>query len=222
MRGFRSWWKTRRTRPWNFIFTLILKPSPSSSARRAVSTRSGAGKTPTTGWEKERHLSWDDLQEAPNLSDRENYLILEAEGAGAYAGCHLDIDCFQRDQFDWYGEGDEMIVIDGEAWPPRLHGTGTEDYFNTAYCPDEEFCAPFHGITVNSGTADWRWKGKNSLYRFHIPDPVYFNQSIRVSIEHGHANSQSFDYSSTAYWYQTEPHLPFPALLPVQERLPRE
>jgi hypothetical protein len=42
-----------------------------------------------------------------------------------------------------------------------------------------------------------------------------------VTIEHGHANNLSNDYSSTAYWYQAEPHKPFPPLLPVEERLPR-
>jgi len=220
--GFSMMVENQADKPLEFYFYIDFETFPKFENETGYFHAQWRRENPTSGWEKEQHLDWDDLQEVPNLSDQENYLILEAEGTGTYVGCHLDIDCFQRDQFDWYGEGDEMIVIDGEGWPPRLHGTGTEDYFNTAYCPDEEFCTPFHGITVNSGTKDWRWKGKNSLYRFHIPDPVFFNESIRVSIEHGHANSQSFDYSSTAYWYQTEPHMPFPALLPVRERLPRE
>ena len=156
----------------------------------------------------------------PNLSDAENYVILEAKGKGQYVGCHMDVDCVTREKNDWYGEGDDMIVIDDEPWPPRLHGTGTEDYFNTAYCPKDEFCTPYHGVTVYSGTDDWPWKGKNSFYRFHIEDPIYFERSIRVSIEHGHANHLGNDYSSTAYWYQTEPHADFPALPAVEERLP--
>jgi hypothetical protein len=181
---------------------------------------------PTTGWgdpSRPFRQNRDYAQEVnltPNLRDEDNYLILEAEGKGHYVGCHLDIDCFAREKNDWYGEGDDMIIIDGEPWPPRLHGTGTEDYFNTAYCPKEEFCTPYHGITVYSGTEEWPWKGKNSLYRFHIEDPIYFERSIRVSIEHGHANNLSNDVSSTAYWYQTEPHKPLPPLLPVQARLP--
>lgn len=179
---------------------------------------------PTEGWLKEK-LGPDNYlriwAENPNLSDKDNYLILEAEGNGIYVGCNLNIDCFQRQGNDWYGEGDDMIVIDGEPWPPRLHGTGTEDYVCTAFGPSQEYCAPYHGITVNSGTAEWKWKGKNSMYRFHIEDPVRFEKSIRVSIEHGHANKLSNDYSSTAYWYQQEPHKPFPALLPVEARMPR-
>jgi hypothetical protein len=59
------------------------------------------------------------------------------------------------------------------------------------------------------------------MFRFHIEDPIMFQQSIRVTIEHGHANELSNDYSSTAYWYQTEPHKEFPPLLPAAERLPR-
>ena len=73
-----------------------------------------------------------------NLSDEENYLILEAEGAGQFIGCNLNINTFERAKKagNWYGEGDEMIFVDddneGKRWPPTLHGTGTEDYFNTA------------------------------------------------------------------------------------------
>ncbi|MBW0010642.1 MAG: DUF2961 domain-containing protein, partial [Pseudonocardiales bacterium] len=64
------------------------------------------------------------------------------------------------------------------------------------------------------------WSGQISLYRFHIEDPMPFERSIRVSIEHGHANKRSDDYSSVAYWYQAEPHLPFD-LDPVERRVPR-
>lgn len=178
----------------------------------------------TEGWLTER-LNNDNVAEIwarkPNLSDQDNYLILDAEGDGIYVGCNLNIDCYHRQGNDWYGEGDDMIVIDGEPWPPRLHGTGTEDYFCTAFGPTQEFSSPYHGITVNSGNPEWRWKGKNSMYRFHIEDPIRFRQSIRVSIEHGHANKLTNDYSSTAYWYQVEPHKPFPELLPVAARLPR-
>ncbi|MGD8457448.1 MAG: DUF2961 domain-containing protein [Anaerolineales bacterium] len=119
---------------------------------------------------------------------------------------------------NWYGEGDDMIFIDDDTWPPSLHGTGTEDYFGTAYCPAVKFDAPYQGLTLPGGP---NWSGKVSWYRFHIEDPIHFQKSIRVTIEHGHNNHRSDDYSSTAYWYQAEPHKPFPKLLPVVERLPR-
>lgn len=181
---------------------------------------------PTPGW-ADPALRWEDDHDAmrkawatPNLTGEGNYVILDAEGAGHYVGCHLDIDCFSRQANDWYGEGDDMIIIDGEPLP-RLYGTGTEDYVNTAFAPTQEYSAPYHGVILWQGTADWRWRGKNSVYRYHIEDPVFFEKSIRVTIEHGHANKLTNDYASTAYWYQTEPHKPFPPLLPVEQRLPR-
>ncbi len=151
-----------------------------------------------------------------NTDGKDNYVILEAEGRGKYVGCNLNIDVLERQANDWYGEGDDMIFIDREPWPPSLHGTGTEDYFNTAFGPTQEFCTPWHGITVYSGDeAGFKWGGKNSMYRLHIQDPIHFEKSIKVTIEHGHANKLSNDYSSTAYWYQTEPHKPFRPICPL-------
>jgi hypothetical protein len=158
-----------------------------------------------------------------NLSDEGNYLILEAEGSGQYIGCNLNIHNLRRGKGhgNWYGEGDEMIFIDedneGQRWPPTLHGTGTEDYFNTAWGPDEKFASPFFGLLKPGG---YDWSGKISYYRWHLADPVRFRKSIRVSIEHGHANRRSDDFSSTAYWYQLEPHKPF-TIQPPEERIPR-
>lgn len=153
-----------------------------------------------------------------NTTGQGNYLILEAEGPGHYVGCHLDIHNLRiTDKWNWYGEGDDMIFIDGDIWPPSLHGTGTEDYFNTAWCPDKEFDSPYYGVILAGGK---NWYGKISLYRYHIEDPVMFDKSIRVTIEHGHNNNRSDDYSSTAYWYQAEPHKKFDQLPAAEKRLP--
>jgi hypothetical protein len=182
---------------------------------------------PTVGWgEDNRPFSEDEaylweVWDVQNLDGEENFVILEAQGKGHYVGCHLDVDCFERSKNDWWGEGDDMIFIDGESWPPRYHGTGSEDYFNTAFCPKDEYCSPYQGLTVYSGDENWPWRGKNSLYRYHIEDPIFFEKSIKVTIEHGHANNLSNDYASTAYWYQKEPHSPFPRMIPVEKRLPR-
>jgi hypothetical protein len=159
-----------------------------------------------------------------NLSDEGNYLILDAEGAGQYVGCNLNIHALRvskAEYHNWYGEGDEMIFIDddneGKRWPPTMHGTGTEDYFNTAWGPEETFDSPFFGLTM---PGSYNWTGFISWYRWHLADPVRFAKSIRVSIEHGHANRRSDDFSSTAYWYQHEPHKPF-GIAPMLQRLPR-
>jgi hypothetical protein len=181
---------------------------------------------PVRGWgDDSRHIGEDpeyarELFATANKTGERNYVILEATGRGHYVGCNLNIDCFERGKNDWYGEGDDMIFIDGDT-TPTLQGTGTEDYFGTAWSPQTEFSAPYQGQPLASGSDENAWAGKHSIYRFHIEDPVHFHESIRVTIEHGHANENSHDYSSTAYWYQTEPHAPPPALLPVGERLPR-
>lgn len=153
-----------------------------------------------------------------NTDGKENYVILEAEGKGHYIGCNMNIHNlrFTR-EWNWYGEGDDMIFIDGESWPPRLHGTGTEDYFNTAWCPTQEYNSPYFGINIGGGP---NWSGKVSYYRYHIKDPVMFDKSIKVTIEHGHNNHRSDDYSSTAYWYQQEPHKKFGEIAKVEDRIP--
>ncbi|MBA4419626.1 MAG: hypothetical protein C0391_00585 [Anaerolinea sp.] len=155
-----------------------------------------------------------------NLTGDDNYVILNAEGKGLYVGCVLNIDNFDSSNqvYTWPGEGDDMIFIDGEKWPPSLHGTGTEDYFGAAWgFPSGEYAGPYHGISLGSDVQEHA--GKWSLYRFHIEDPVRFTKSIRVTIEHGHANDQGNDYSSVAYWYQLEPHKALPQLPEVKKRL---
>jgi len=142
-----------------------------------------------------------------------NYLILDASGRGHYVGCNLSI--LQR-AMGWWGEGDDMIYVDGETFP-SLHGTGSEDYFSDAWGMREAE-HPFYGCPLQE--EDFQAGSKATVFRFHIPDPVPFRKSIRVTIEHGHANDRADDYSSTAFWYQTEPHKSFPALPAVIDRLP--
>jgi len=154
--------------------------------------------------------------EAINLTGEDNYVILDAEGRGNYVGCILNVDNIVG---GWYGEGDDMVFIDGEKWPPSLHGTGTEEIFGGGACPNKEYTGPYSGFHLVSNP---NWSGKNSMYRFFVNDPVRFQKSIKVTLEHGHANDLANDYSSVAYWYQNEPHVPFPSVLPMKERLPRE
>lgn len=156
-----------------------------------------------------------------NKSGKDNYVVLETKGNGAYVGAHLDIDIFERQKNDWFGEGDDMFFIDGEKWPPSLHGTGTEDWYHCAYSPYEEYNAPYHGVILYSGTPGWKWRGKQTVYRYHVEDPIRFRKSLLFSIEHGHGNKLSNDYSSTAYYYLTRPQRGGPKLPAVETRLPR-
>ena len=102
-----------------------------------------------------------------------------------------------------YLEGDEMIYVDGETYP-STYGTGLEDYFNSGwYFKNGVFSAPYHGLVMLD-----RETGRVSAYRHHIRDAIPFNDSIRVTLEHGHANEEATDISTVALWYQKEPHGP--------------
>jgi hypothetical protein len=154
-----------------------------------------------------------DVANVVNLEreSRDNYVILDAEGRGHYVGCNLSVTNFQG---TWWGEGDDMIFIDGETWPPSMHGTGSEDYFNQAWgMQDNAF--PFNGSTLHERNLP----GYQASYRFHLLDPIHFSKSIRVTMEHGHGNHSANDWASTAYWYQMLPCKPFD-IPPVAQRLP--
>jgi hypothetical protein len=151
-------------------------------------------------------------QDFPCTGDK-NYVILDAVGAGHYVGCVLNV---LQKTMGWWGEGDDMIYVDGET-APSLHGTGSEDYFSDAWGMRQAE-HPFYGCPLQE--EDYQPGSKASVYRFHIPDPVPFKKSIRVTIEHGHGNDRSDYYSSVVFWYQTEPHVPYPALPALDRRLP--
>jgi len=156
--------------------------------------------TPEANIVNTERLAWDN-----------NYLILEAEGRGHYIGCNLSVTNFQG---TWWGEGDDMLWVDGYKWPPDLHGTGSEDYLNQAW-----------GMQPNafrhngSSIYERNTNGYQTSYVYHLENPVRFEKEIRVTIEHGHGNHLRNEMSSVAYWYQLEPHKPF-GILPVHQRKP--
>lgn len=161
-------------------------------------------------------------QEAKNPTDQFNYLFCECEGEGHYVGVNYYVSCPTP---LWYGEGDDMFLVDGEPWPGSAHGTGTEDYFNMSWCPDVVYQHPYFGCARAPGREndDPRigWLGRTHCYRYHLEDPIRFSNSLRASIEHGHANGLTLEMASVAYWYQTLPSKPFPALAPASDRAPR-
>jgi hypothetical protein len=118
----------------------------------------------------------------------------------------------------WFGEGDDMIFVD-HATTPTINGTGTEDYFNNAWCYHKPFSFPYYGLPLLEKRKDG---GFYTMYRFHVPDPVRFTKHIRVSVEHvwGEATPKmdggegTNGYASVAYWYQQEP-LRARAALPI-------
>ncbi len=152
--------------------------------------------------------------DAPNEKEiawRNNYVILDTQGRGHYIGCNLSVTNFQG---TWWGEGDDMIWVDGYHWPPDLHGTGSEDYLGHAW-----------GMQANAflrnGTSlhEAHTGGYQTSYVLHLENPVHFREQIKVTIEHGHANHLANEMSSTAYWYAAAPTRVAP-LPPVAKRLP--
>jgi hypothetical protein len=165
---------------------------------------------PCAGWGPDIQVNSPEAN-VPNLDGKNNYVILDVEGRGHYIGCNLSVTHFQG---SWWGEGDDMIFIDGDTWPPSLHGTGSEDYFGHAWGMQTN-AYPMNGSALHESVMP----GYQVSYRFHLVDPVRFSRHIRVTMEHGHANHLSDDWASTAYWYQTLPSKPL-SILPVEDRLP--
>ncbi|MCD2425553.1 DUF2961 domain-containing protein [Niabella pedocola] len=148
-----------------------------------------------------------------NTTGKDNYLIADIKGKGHFVGVNYYVHAPTP---MWYGEGNDRIEIDGEKGS-ILKGTGTEDYFNTAWCPKSVFSHPYYGYArVNN---DIGWLGRTHLYRFNITDPFYFNTAFRFSIEHGHNNVLTLDLASVAYWYQPEAHA-VPAIPSKEARQP--
>ena len=179
-----------------------------------ISHISGVG-----GIANKEKLAWDN-----------NYVVLETKGRGHYIGCNLSVTNFYG---GWWGEGDDMIWVDGYKWPPDIHGTGTEDMFNQG-CGMQDNAHLRCGSSIYEGnTIRWdaftsggltpkRYNGKGgyqTAYIHHVENPVHFQKEIKVTIEHGHANHLANDWASTAYWYATEPTKVIDPP-PVEKRMP--
>jgi hypothetical protein len=145
----------------------------------------------------------------PRTTSSAPHLVLEAMGQGHFVGLSLNAESHNGRL--WFLEGDEIFTIDGEF---RGQGTGTEDYFNGGWYFDQgAFTAPFHGVVVKDDSLS-----RIAAYRWHVPDPIPFDDSIRIELEHGHANAEVADYATMAYWYQVEPHAPLPPLPSPDDR----
>lgn len=136
-------------------------------------------------------------KQKPNKTGEANYVFADIKGKGHFVGINYYIHCPSP---IWYGEGDDMWFIDGEK-KPSIIGTGTEDLFNTSWSPKELFTSPYFGYPrVNN---DMGWLGRTHVYRYFITDPIYFDSSLKATIEHGHDNNLTLDLASVAYWYQS-------------------
>ncbi len=170
---------------------------------------------PNHGWTGEWYENSDPLVVYKrNLTGDDNYVWFEAKGHGQYVGVTMSV---LQNQDLWWGEGNDMFFIDG-ASAPAIVGTGTEDYFLGAWdFRGGPFSYPLFGAPV---VGKEEAGSRSSVYRFHFDSPIPFTSSMKATIEHGHANHRSDNFYSVAYWYQAEPHMPFPLLPDVDSRLP--
>lgn len=150
------------------------------------------------------------------------YVILDGvRGQGRYVGTFL---AWTQMEKGWFGEGEIKFYMDGDDRFPTICGTGTEDYFLGSYGFARPFTTAYSGTVLpasDSAEPPSFW----SLYRWHIQDPINFGQDLRVTIQalgwgpDGKYKKLSDDIASVAYWYQAEPHAPFPQLPPLAERV---
>ncbi len=153
----------------------------------------------------------------------EHIILAGVQGQGHYVGTFLAWTQFSN---GWWGEGEIKFFMDGDAHHPTICGTGTEDYAGGAWCfGDETYSTPFLGYPLRQSEAGQ--VPRHALYRWHIFDPIRFKQDLRVTIQalgwwpDGTFQPLTDDIASVAYWYQAEPHAPFPPLPPIHERWPR-
>ncbi len=163
-------------------------------------------------------------QEYPAQNGKD-YVVLETQGTGHYVGTVLAV---RTRSPAWFGEGDEKIYVDGES-SPSIWGTGTEDYFLSAWGL-KTTSTPFFGVPYFD-----QWGivgGHTSAYRWHVSDPIVFQRGIKVTLEHfgwispdenpEHRatswNEREDDYASVAFWYQTGESTFQPGIPPARER----
>ena len=133
-----------------------------------------------------------------NLDGKDNYVLLETEGRGQYVGCFWYID---TPLDHWWGEGDDMIFIDRSPLP-AIYGTGSEDYFNNAWGYQTPFSFPYYGAPLLAKHAAGDF---NTLYRFHLPDPIHFKTHVKVTMECWWLQTKSAHLASVSFWYQNQP-----------------
>ncbi|WP_321477015.1 glycoside hydrolase family 172 protein [uncultured Paludibaculum sp.] len=120
------------------------------------------------------HAIW--RRERPTELGRDFEILPLVKGDGRFLGTHVGVIA-APDVTGWWGEGEVKMFMDGDTTQPTIAGTGTEDYIGTGW-GQGLFQTRFMGSTV--GDKETR---QYAFYRYHIPDPVYFHRSLRVTLQ---------------------------------------
>jgi hypothetical protein len=166
------------------------------------------------------HAQWRRSNPLPYMTD--HTLLDGVKGQGHYVGTYI---AWGVNNNGWWGEGEIKFFLDGDGKFPTICGTGTEDYFGGAWdfeLPQGQygiFCSPYSGLPqVLKPDGLYETQQRFGMYRWHIMDPIRFREDLRVTIQAlGWRSERRYlplqdDIASTAFWYQTEPHAPFPTL----------
>jgi hypothetical protein len=165
------------------------------------------------------------------LKAKDVYTILDGvRGRGQYVGTYM---AWEVRSPGWWGEGEIKFFLDGDQEFPTICGTGTEDYFCGSYGfhhPEtklyQAFSTPHAGMPqVLPPDVVGKPGQRFGLYRWHIADPVRFEEDLKVNIQalgwmrdgSGRYLPLEDDIASVAYWYQSEPHAKFPPLPDVEQ-----
>lgn len=158
------------------------------------------------------------------LPFKEVFTILDGvAGKGQFVGCYM---AWGVNNNLWWGEGEIKFYLDGDKEFPTICGTGTEDYFCGSYCfwdKDKnyvEYSTAYTGLNqVIRPDGKLNSQQRFGMYRWHITDPIRFEENIRVTIQAlgWRRNYKEYlplqdDLASVAYWYQTLPTKPFKPL----------
>ncbi len=196
---------------WNIDYRMNAQPLPPHTLYFHAQYRQAQ---PNHGWTGEWYENGDPMVNyRRNLDGKDNYVWMEAQGHGQFVGVTMSI---LQNQDGWWGEGDDMFFIDDPS-KPAIIGTGAEDYFLGAWGFGGPSDLMLHGAPVVGKELAG---GRSSVYRFHLDSPIPFTKSFKATIEHGNANHRSDNFYSVAYWYQAEPHMAFPPLPDVDDRIP--
>lgn len=171
------------------------------------------------------------------LPFKKDYVLVDSiKGKGQYVGTYL---AYGSNKNGWWGEGEIKFFMDGDTEFPTIAGTGTEDYFCGSYDFDThkknnagvetsgytEHSGPYTGLPqVIRGDGHYDIAQRFGLYRWHIMDPIRFEKDLKVTLQDlgWHSDGRYMplqdDMATVAFWYQTEPHNPFPKL-PAKDQL---
>lgn len=142
------------------------------------------------------HATWHEQREIATRPKKDwNYVTID--GQGVFAGDALTVT---NPVEQWWGEGDEKIYVDGEAFPSHF-GTGTEDYYGYAWCSPEPFQSPLHAQVRCDGFAFNNNYGTTTVTRLRALDAIPFSRSFRFDMEVWHWADTKVSQSVVSYFY---------------------